>query len=182
MPIHTGQDSNGSFYQWGKTGKKYYYQSGNEESRKKALSKAKKQQTAIYSTGWKGDSMKIIRATCKDDMTDILKTGFPARFQLTFDVYQADISEKVKVIVQGKLMERSTKGYVEYKETSNWRLWGFKFISYRKIDNEWSYGRGAEKRGTYTGSPKNILKRLLEWQAVNNNWNDEVTNIKISFS
>lgn len=65
MPIHTGQDKNGQFYQWGKTGKKYYF--SNEQTKKAAKRKAEKQQTAIYSSGWKGDSfMKLIRINKKD--------------------------------------------------------------------------------------------------------------------
>lgn len=67
MPIHTGQDKNGQFYQWGKTGKKYYFKPKDKQSKQHALNKAKKQQTAIYSSGWKGDSfMKLIKVTKKD--------------------------------------------------------------------------------------------------------------------
>lgn len=74
MPIHTGQDKNGQFYQWGKTGKKYYFKPEDKQSKQHALNKAKKQQTAIYSSGWKGDSfMKLIRVKCKDfDETQFL--------------------------------------------------------------------------------------------------------------
>ena len=61
MPIHTGQDKNGKFYQWGKTGKKYYFKPEDKQSKQRALNKAKKQQTAIYSSGWKGDTMKLIK-------------------------------------------------------------------------------------------------------------------------
>lgn len=53
MPIHRESDSKGSYYQWGNHGKKYYYVSGNERSRKIAYSKAVKQARAIYSTGWR---------------------------------------------------------------------------------------------------------------------------------
>jgi hypothetical protein len=53
MPIHRGSDSKGSFYQWGNSGKKYYYKSGNKKSREIAKSKAKKQAIAIYASGWK---------------------------------------------------------------------------------------------------------------------------------
>ena len=67
MPIHTGQDKEGQFYQWGKTGKKYYYDPKDKRSKQRALNKAKKQQTAIYSTGWKGDAMKLIRTIKKKD-------------------------------------------------------------------------------------------------------------------
>ena len=66
MPIHTGQDKDGQFYQWGKTGKKYYFDPNDKSSKQRALNKAKKQQTAIYSTGWKGDAMKLIRVKCRD--------------------------------------------------------------------------------------------------------------------
>ena len=71
MPIHSGKDKQGTFYQWGKTGKKYYYESSNEESRKRAYKKAEQQQTAIYSSGYKGDSemkkptMKLVNVIVK---------------------------------------------------------------------------------------------------------------------
>lgn len=51
MPIHRGKDSKGPYYQWGKQ-KKYYYISGNKQSREEAYSKAKKQAIAIYSSGY----------------------------------------------------------------------------------------------------------------------------------
>lgn len=72
MPIHTGQDKNGKFYQWGKTGKKYYFKPGDEASRKRARGKAEAQQTAIYSSGWKGDkqTMKLIKVRKGD--SDVL--------------------------------------------------------------------------------------------------------------
>lgn len=72
MPIHTGQDKNGKFYQWGKTGKKYYFKPGDEASRKRARGKAEAQQTAIYSSGWKGDkqTMKLIKVKKGD--SDVL--------------------------------------------------------------------------------------------------------------
>lgn len=75
MPIHTGQDKNGNFYQWGKTGKKYYFKPGDEASRKRARGKAEAQQTAIYSSGWKGDSfMKLIKVTKKDSKNIMMKS------------------------------------------------------------------------------------------------------------
>lgn len=52
MPIHRGKDKNGPFYQWGSTGKRYYYVSGDKESREKALSKARRQEKAIYASGY----------------------------------------------------------------------------------------------------------------------------------
>ena len=74
MPIHIGTDTTGKFFQWGKTGKKYYFDPDNESSRKRALGKAKKQQTAIYSAGWKGDEMKILKVTKKIKKADAHKT------------------------------------------------------------------------------------------------------------
>ena len=53
MPIHRGRDSKGPYYQWGNSGKKYYYISGNKKSRENALSKAERQRSAIYSSGWR---------------------------------------------------------------------------------------------------------------------------------
>lgn len=69
MPIHTGQDKQGHFYQWGSTGKKYYYDPDDKKSKSIALNKAKKQQTAIYSSGWKGDGekMKVLKIVKKSD-------------------------------------------------------------------------------------------------------------------
>lgn len=54
MPIHREIDSKGPYYQWGNSGKKYYYTSGNKKSRERAKNKAKKQAVAIYASGWKG--------------------------------------------------------------------------------------------------------------------------------
>lgn len=53
MPIHRGSDAKGSYYQWGNTGKKYYYTSNNAKSRDIAKKKAQRQATAIYASGWR---------------------------------------------------------------------------------------------------------------------------------
>ena len=47
MPLHRSKDSKGSYYQFGATGKKYYYQSNNTNQRNKAKEKAKRQSRAI---------------------------------------------------------------------------------------------------------------------------------------
>ena len=99
MPIHTGQDKNGNFYQWGKTGKKYYFKPGDEASRKRARGKAEAQQTAIYSSGWKGDkqTMKLIK----------VKRG---------DVEPADDSTKKQILAEYKKLTeklRKTRQEVE---------------------------------------------------------------------
>lgn len=54
MPVRRKRDSKGPYYQWGKSGKKFYYKAGNESSRKRALKKAKEQAKAIYASGYKG--------------------------------------------------------------------------------------------------------------------------------
>jgi len=53
MPTQRGQDSKGPYYQWG-SGKKYYYEAGNEESRKRAKEKADRQGRAVRSSGYRG--------------------------------------------------------------------------------------------------------------------------------
>lgn len=53
MPIHRSKDVNGCFYQWGNTGKKYYYTAGNKQERDKAYEKARKQERAIYASGYR---------------------------------------------------------------------------------------------------------------------------------
>lgn len=70
MPIHSGKDRQGYFYQWGQTGKKYYYDPISRQSATTAYNKAKKQQVAIYSSGWKGDEemkMKLVRVVKSGD-------------------------------------------------------------------------------------------------------------------
>ena len=47
MPIKRGTDTKGSFYKYGDSGKKYYYESGNKQSRDLAHKKASKQGVAI---------------------------------------------------------------------------------------------------------------------------------------
>ena len=53
MPVNRGKDGNGSYYQWGNSGKRYYYISGNVKSRNRAKDLAYKQAKAIYSSGWR---------------------------------------------------------------------------------------------------------------------------------
>ena len=127
--------------------------------------------------------MKLVKVRVRDkDLSAWMKAGFPAGFQLTFERKPKGASVKEKVVVQGRLSERSTELYIEYKESTNSRHWTFDSINYRKLYNEWSYGRGAEKRDSFSGSPKNALTKILQWQVVQNDWDDEVSNIKISFS
>lgn len=55
MPTHTGKDKKGCYAQWGGHGKKYYYQCGNEEARKRAVRKANKQGQAAHAHGYTGN-------------------------------------------------------------------------------------------------------------------------------
>jgi hypothetical protein len=52
MPIHRGNDEIGSYYQYGNK-HKYYYEIGNELSRRIALMKVKRQAQAIHANGYK---------------------------------------------------------------------------------------------------------------------------------
>ena len=54
MPIRRKQDSKSPYYQWGESGAKYRYKSGNKRSRELALKKAKAQERAIYASGYRG--------------------------------------------------------------------------------------------------------------------------------
>ena len=47
MPVHRGQDTRGPFYQWGTTGKKYYYTAGSTRARNMARGRAALQGRAI---------------------------------------------------------------------------------------------------------------------------------------
>lgn len=53
MPIHRGRTKDGKgYYQYGKSGKKYYYKSGSAISRNRAKQKAVNQMIAIHSSGF----------------------------------------------------------------------------------------------------------------------------------
>lgn len=52
--MHRGSDSKGPYYQWGKSGKKYHYTTGNKASRERAKKKAREQARAIYASGYTG--------------------------------------------------------------------------------------------------------------------------------
>jgi hypothetical protein len=47
MPVRRGKDKDGAYYQWGESGKKYRYQTGNDSSREAAKTKAEKQGKAV---------------------------------------------------------------------------------------------------------------------------------------
>lgn len=52
MPIRSGRDSLGYYYQWGNL-KKYYYMPRNIRSRNIAYQSALRQAQAVYSSGYK---------------------------------------------------------------------------------------------------------------------------------
>lgn len=54
MPVRRGRDSKGAYYQWGKSGKKYHYESGDKQSRDSAREKATKQGQAAHASGYDG--------------------------------------------------------------------------------------------------------------------------------
>lgn len=52
MPVKRGKDSNGPYYRWGESGKKYHYESGDKELREQAKKKATKQGQAAHASGY----------------------------------------------------------------------------------------------------------------------------------
>jgi len=54
MPIHRKVDKNGTYFQWGERGAKYYYKTGDKVSREAARKKAERQARAAYSHGYTG--------------------------------------------------------------------------------------------------------------------------------
>lgn len=58
MPVQRGETTkNGErkcYYQWGDSGKKYYYECGNKVSRERAKSLAEKQGAAARASGYNG--------------------------------------------------------------------------------------------------------------------------------
>jgi hypothetical protein len=54
MPVHRGKDEKGAFYQWGDSGRKYHYTTGNTSSRNAARKKAEKQGRAARASGYDG--------------------------------------------------------------------------------------------------------------------------------
>ena len=79
MPVKQGKDAEGSFFRYGKSGKKYYFDPDSEQSKKLAMKKAKKQETAIYASGYRDEEeikkIKIIRkreADFEDDEENTL--------------------------------------------------------------------------------------------------------------
>ncbi len=58
MPIHQGYTTKDGkrrgYFQWGSSGKKYYYTPGSEASREKARKKAEQQAQAAHASGYEG--------------------------------------------------------------------------------------------------------------------------------
>lgn len=53
MPVHSGRDNKGGYFQWGEHGKKYHYGS-TSASKKISKQKATNQGRAAYANGYKG--------------------------------------------------------------------------------------------------------------------------------
>lgn len=51
MPIHKGKDTKGHFWQWGQSGKKYYFDPKSKESQARAKAQATAQGVAIHASG-----------------------------------------------------------------------------------------------------------------------------------
>jgi hypothetical protein len=52
MPVHRGKDGERPYYQWGESGKKYHYESGNKQSRERAKERAERQGRAARASGY----------------------------------------------------------------------------------------------------------------------------------
>ena len=55
MPVRSGEDSTGPFYQWGESGRRYYYRKGSETSEKMARARAAAQGRAVRASGYRDD-------------------------------------------------------------------------------------------------------------------------------
>ena len=67
-PIRKGKDDKGHFYRWGKQNK-YYFNEKNEESRKEAYEKSRKQAAAIFASGYISNP----KQNMKDFVADVSK-------------------------------------------------------------------------------------------------------------
>jgi hypothetical protein len=54
MPVKRGKDSQGPYYQWGDSGKKYHYSAGDKGSRERAKEQAARQGRAARASGYRG--------------------------------------------------------------------------------------------------------------------------------
>jgi hypothetical protein len=54
MPVHRSKDADGPYYQWGESGKKYHYASGDKKSRDSAKEQATRQGRAARASGYDG--------------------------------------------------------------------------------------------------------------------------------
>lgn len=117
MPIRSGKDKQGTFYRWGTTGKKFYFDPESESSKSRALGRAKKQEAAIYASGYKGDEkmkLKLVRVTKKKS-----DSGSDAGFI-------KNVWRKISDIQQ-ELYNLKNNGKVDYKDGDS-RQWLFKII------------------------------------------------------
>jgi hypothetical protein len=52
MPVHEGRDDQGRFFQWGDSGKRYYFDESDEDSRAEAQASARRQERAARARGY----------------------------------------------------------------------------------------------------------------------------------
>ena len=52
MPVKESRDASGPYFQWGDSGKRYYFADENEPSRKEALQSARRQERAARARGY----------------------------------------------------------------------------------------------------------------------------------
>ena len=104
MPILRKIDKNGNYYQYGNTGKRYYYTAGNTTSRRQAIYKASRQADAIHANGFKGGKAKNKKQKGKGSggRFDIKKINPPPFYDLKAGGYLADIPEELKYLHEPK--------------------------------------------------------------------------------
>jgi hypothetical protein len=54
VPVERGKDRDGPYYQWGDSGKRYHYTSGDARRREAAKEKARRQGRAARARGYQG--------------------------------------------------------------------------------------------------------------------------------
>lgn len=156
MPVNRGRDTKGTFYRWGKTGKKYYYKTGDKASRDGAKSKANRQAKAIYASGYrtpdseKPSSVKIKRSTRKGKKLQAIFYNSDGKKLKTIHFGAAGMSDytkhkdddrKNRYLKRHRSNEKWNKPMTA-GSLSRWILWGEKTLNASKS----SYARRFKLR------------------------------------
>lgn len=129
MPVHKGKDKKGYYYQWGESGKKYYYKKGNKISEGIAKSNAAEQGRAIKASqckskqsgkGYNNFYYKYLKYKKKYQM---LKNA------MEFDIEQpAEENEDIKQNNENDQNDLPKENYDVYGEKQNESIYDMKDI------------------------------------------------------